>query len=150
MEESNVTAAAVISFIERLEDASSEFYKDLASRWPEHHEQFSSFARDCDRNKAQVIRTYQETISDALDATFSFKGLKLEDYVLDASLPTDAGYVDALRTAGELEEKACAFYLTAAERASLLATIPRSFKRVATRRAKRKARLGLLLADAAG
>ena len=150
MEELNVTAAAVISFTERLEDASSQFYMDLASRWPEHQEKFSSIARDCDRNKTQVIRTYQETISDALDATFSFKGLKLADYVLDTALPTDASYVDALRSAGELEEKACAFYLTAAEHASLLATLPRAFNRVAKRRAKRKARLELLLTDAAG
>ena len=150
MDESNVTAAAVISFTERLEDASSAFYGDLAGRWPEHQEKFSSFARDCGRNKTQVVRTYQETISDALDATFSFKGLKLAEYVLDTDLPADISYVDALRLAGELEEKACAFYLTAAEHASLLATLPRAFNRVAKRRAKRKGRLDVLLAEAAG
>ena len=150
MEESNVTAAAVMSFTERLQDASSEFYTELAGRWPEHQEKFASFVRDCGRNKTQVIRTYQETISDALDATFSFKGLKLEEYVLDTHLPADSSYVDALRVAVVLEEKACTFYGIAAEHASLLATLPRAFTRAAKRRAKRKSRLDLLLTEATG
>jgi hypothetical protein len=148
MVQANVTAAAVMSFTKALEDDSSAFYKKMADRWPEHEVQFTAFARDCERSKTQVTRTYQETISDALDATFSFEGLDLDKYRPDMALPADVGYSDALRIAIDLEETAIAFYRIASEQASLLATIPRAFNRVAKRREKRRLRLESLLADA--
>jgi hypothetical protein len=45
-----------------------------------------------------------------------------------------------------MEDRACDFYLEVAERSeSLLATIPRAFRRVAKKRNKRKARLERML-----
>ena len=147
MEDANVTAAVVISFSETLEDSSSEFYQELANRWPKHEGQFLAFARDCERSKANVIRTYQETISDALDAGYSFKGLQLEEFRPDTALPIDVSYADALTMALALEGTAIAFYQTVAEQASLLATIPRAFRGTAKRRSRRKKELEALLAE---
>ena len=147
MADGNVTAAAVVSFVEALEDTSATFYEKLAAEWTEQSDQFLTFAHDCARSKKQVVRTYQETISDALDATFSFEGLDLEAFRPNTSLPADIGFADSVRTAIDLEEKAVAFYETATKQASLLATIPRAFARVARRREKRKVRLNSLLGD---
>lgn len=146
MDNLSVTTAAIISFSEELEDRSSTFYEELAERWAENKETFLTFAKDGKKNKTQVIRTYQETISDALEASYSFEGLDLRGYAVETTLAAEADYVDALKMAIALEEKACAFYLDVAERSeSLLATIPRAFKRVAKKRSKRKLKLESLL-----
>jgi hypothetical protein len=150
MESLNVTASAIISFTEKLEDSSSAFYEELADRWAESKETFLAFARESKKNKTHVVRTYQETITDALEACFSFEGLDLRDYEVETALAKDASYAEALGVAVELEERACAFYLDVAERSeSLLATIPRAFKRVAKKRGKRKVELQSLCDKAA-
>ena len=145
MEEPNVTASAIISFAEKLEDDSSKFYKQLAEKYMENKELFLSFAEEGRKNKLLVTRTYQETITDALEACF-IKGINLNDYIVDTTLAEDANYSTALKMAIELEEKAGKFYLDTAERSeSLLATIPRAFRKVAERRNNRKLKLKSLL-----
>ncbi len=142
MENMDLTASAVISFIQKLEDSSSAFYEELAERWAESKEIFVTFAKESGKNKTLVTRTYQETISDALEAAFSFEGLDLRDHAISTALAENASYSEALGMAIKLEEKACKFYLDAAERSqSLLATIPMAFKRVAKTRGKRKLEL---------
>ncbi|MBL7183387.1 MAG: hypothetical protein ISS50_02940 [Anaerolineae bacterium] len=149
MENVSLTTAAVISFCEELEDKSSAFYTELAERWTENAEMFQTFAKDGGKNKTWVVRTYQETISDALEASYAFEGLVLGDHAVETTLAQDAGYMDALEMAITLEEKARAFYLDAAQRSeSLLATIPSAFKRVAKKRGKRKPKLESLLGAA--
>ncbi|RLC87174.1 MAG: hypothetical protein DRJ03_06710 [Chloroflexi bacterium] len=146
MANGSLTAAAIISFCKELEDKSSTFYGELAERWPEGKEMFQVFSKAGEKHKTWVVRTYQETISDALEASYAFEGMNLADYVVETALAEGSGYTDALETARALEEKACAFYLEVAERSeSLLATIPMAFKRVAKKRNKRKARLQSLL-----
>ena len=146
MENLNVTASAIISFTEKLEDSSSAFYGELAERWAENKEVFLNFVKESGKNKTSIVRTYRETITDALEAGFSFEGLDLRDYAVKTTLAEDADYTDALGIAIELEEKACKFYLDVAERSkSLLATIPRAFKRVAKRRDARKLELQSML-----
>jgi len=146
MENLNVTASAIISFTEKLEDSSSAFYEGLAERWAESKEKFLTFAKESRKNKTLVVRTYRETISDALEAGFSFEGLDLRDYAVETTLAEDVSYSEALRIAIELEEKACKFYLDVAECSqSLLATIPRAFNRAAKIRSKRKLELQSLL-----
>lgn len=142
MENLTVTASAIISFTKELEDSSSAFYEGLAERWTGNEETFLAFAKDGKRNKMLVTRTYQETITDALEACFSFAGLDLRDYAVETTLAEDASYAEALRIAIELEERACAFYLDVADRSeSLLATIPRAFRRVVKKRSERKLEL---------
>lgn len=146
MEGAGVTTAAIIRFSEHLEDLSSAFYETLAEQWAEHRETFLAFARDGGKNKTQVVRTYQETISDAYEASYSFEGLSLRDYEVDTTPGKDASLVESLERAIALEEMACAFYGDVAERSqALLATIPRAFKRVAQKRSKRRSSLEALL-----
>lgn len=146
MEEPNVTASAVISFAEKLEDESSKFYDKLAERYTESKETFLSFVKESRKNKVLVIRTYQETISDALEACFSFKGLNLSDYLTETTLTEGISYSDALKMAIELEEIASKLYSDVAEWSkSLLATIPSAFRKVAERRNNRKLKLKSLL-----
>jgi rubrerythrin len=143
-----VTTAAIIRFSEQLEDVSSAFYETLAERWPEHEETFLAFARDGKKNKTQVVRTYQETISDAYEASYSFEGLSLQDYEVDTDLRQETSLIEGLESALALEEQACAFYLDVAERSkALLATIPRAFTRVAKKRSKRKSNIEGLLQE---
>ena len=105
-----------------------------------------TFVKESGKNKTLVNRTYQETISDALEAAFCFEGLDLRNYAVSTALAENVSYSEALGMAMELEEKACKFYLDAAERSqSLLATIPMAFKRVAKTRGKRKLELQSLL-----
>lgn len=62
------------------------------------------------------------------------------------TLTEDISYSDALKMAIELEEKASKFYLDVAEQSkSLLATIPRAFRKVAERRNNCKLKLKSLL-----
>jgi rubrerythrin len=145
MEEPNVTASTIISFAEKLEDDSSKFYKQLAEKYMENKELFLSFAEESRKNKVLLIRTYQETITDALEACF-IKGINLNDYIAETTLAEDANYSTVLKMAIELEEKAGNFYLDIAERSkSLLATIPIAFRKVAERRNNRKLKLKSLL-----
>ena len=149
MEELSLTASAIISFAEKLEDSSSAFYEGLAERYVGSKEIFLSFVKESRKNKTLVVRTYQETITDALEACFSFEGLDLRDHAVETTLAESASYAEALGTAIELEEKACKFYLDVAERSeSLLATIPRAFRKVAQRRGRRKLDLQSLRAEA--
>jgi len=145
MEEPNVTCAAIISFAEKFEDNSSDFYEKLAERYAKGKEKFLSFSKESKKNKILITRTYQETISDALEACF-IKGLNLSDITITTSLAEDMSFLDALKMAIELEDKAAKFYIDVAERTkSLLATIPMAFRRVAKNRKNRKHELNSLL-----
>ena len=144
MGELNITASTIISFAEGLEETSSRFYEKLAEKYAEGKEIFLSFAKEGKENKVLLRRTYQETISDALEACF-IKGLDLNDYMVETELTEDTEYLDALKMGIELEEKATKFYYKIAEySSSLLATLPRAFKKVAEKRNGRKTKLKLL------
>jgi rubrerythrin len=139
-----VTCSAIITFADKLEDRSSKFYEDLAAKAAEKKEIFLAFAKESMKNKVLITRTYQETITDALEACFI--QVNLSDYSAEATLAKDTNYIGGLKTAIKLEENASRFYQEAAERSqSLLATIPRAFKKVAERRSSRKAKLESLL-----
>ncbi len=142
MSDQQLTAAAIMSFCQKLQDDSAAFYTALAERFPEHRRTFQGYAQRCERNKTQVVRTYQETVTDALETGYSFEGLNLKDYAVDLSLADDATLADALERAIALEVKAIAFYEDVARASqSLLATIPRAFERVAQRRRQRQEEL---------
>jgi len=124
------TCSAIISFAQKLEDNSSKFYEALAAKSTKGEEAFLAFAKESRKNKLLVTRTYQETITDALEACFI--QIDLSDYLAEMTLEEDMSYLDALKMAIKLEEKASNFYLDVAERSkSLLATIPRAFRKVA-------------------
>jgi hypothetical protein len=98
-----------------------------------------------------VTRTYQETITDILEACFPLKGLKFSDYQIEAILPEKVGYTDDLKTALKMEERAVEFFVSTAERSGqLLATIPRAFKKVAETRSQRISELKEIVKASAG
>jgi rubrerythrin len=143
-EEPSVTASAIISFAEKLEDDSSKFYEQLAKKYERNEELLFSFADESRKNKVLLVRTYQETITDALEACF-IGGIDMDDYVTKTSLPDEASYATALKIAIDLEDTASRFYSDSAGRSeSMLATIPRALRKVAERRNKRKPKLKLL------
>ncbi len=121
----------------------------MAEQYTKNKETFLAFAKESEKNKVQVARTYQETITDALEACFSFEGLKLSAYAVETKLTEDMNYSDALKVAVKLEEQASKFYSNVAELSeSLLATIPRIFRKVAENRNSRRLKLESLLGNA--
>ena len=145
MSEGPLTAAAIISYSTDLEARSQAFYESLARRFAEQGDAFARFAKDCAKSSTTVVRTYQETITDALEAGFSFEGILLSSYAADVELVEGIDLAQAIALAIALEEKAIAFYQDVAEASeSLLATIPRAFKRVARTRRRRKDKLSAI------
>ena len=139
------TASTVIDFAERLEESSSNFYRALAQKCIENEEHFLSFAEESKKNKILILRTYQETITDALEACFCFKGLNLQDFVIPKTLGKDVSCSAALKLAIDNEERAVQFYSTIAILSKgLLATMPMAFKRVAEKRRNRQLTLKTL------
>jgi len=139
MRDQPVTASAIIGFSQDLENRSARFYRTLGETFAEHRETFQAFAKGCAKHRTQITRTYQETITDALEAGFSFEGIRLADWAADSTVAEGISLADALEMAVALEEKAIAFYEVVAERSqSLLATIPQAFKRVAKKRRRRR------------
>jgi len=148
MDNLNLTASAIISFAENLEDRSSVFYERLAERFVESKDIFQTFANACRKTKMLVTRTYQETVSDVLETGFSFEGLDLGNYAVEIDLSENTSYTDALEIAIALEEKSHRFYLNIAKLSqSLLATIPRAFIKAGEGRMKRKLELQSLLGE---
>ncbi|MHB1318887.1 MAG: hypothetical protein ACYCYF_09750, partial [Anaerolineae bacterium] len=58
-----LTASAVMRFLDELESAAETTYRALAARFPEQATTFERCAAICARNRVQVLRVYQETIS---------------------------------------------------------------------------------------
>jgi hypothetical protein len=144
VQRSVATTSAVISFAEKLEDQSSSFYEKLAQKFPEDSEKFNSFAQESKKNKTLITRTYRETITDALEACYSFEGFNPRDYQVNPVVAETR--IQCLKNAIQLEDKAIEFYAQAAERSkSLLATIPMAFRKVGQIRKNRKLVLENLL-----
>jgi len=146
MEPPKLTASSIINFAEKLEDDSAVFYEKLAHKFIEKEETFLSFSEDSRKNKILVVRTYRETITDALEACFCFETLDLNNYKINAEVAGNASLSDVVKAAIKLEENASKFYSDVAEQCkSLLATIPRAFQRVSEKRKARKQTLESLL-----
>jgi rubrerythrin len=144
-----VTTSTVIDFAERLEEGSSDFYTALAQKCVDNEEQILSFAEESKKNKILILRTYRETITDALEACFCFKGLNLEDFEIVKTLGKDVSCSAALKLAIDNEQRAVQFYSTIADLSKgLLATIPMAFKRVAEKRKNRQLTLRTLVTKA--
>lgn len=135
------TASALLSFYSRLEDAITHFYQTLATRdaFSQGQETFHTFAQENQKHKKMILRTYREIVSDALETSFSFMGMKTENYNLDAELPPGITYDTALAKAEAIEDLSSKFCMTAGQQSrSLLAGIPHAFQRIAKRKTKRK------------
>jgi rubrerythrin len=135
---SSITASAIMSYTETLEEQTASLYERMAEKFGRDSEVLQKFAKDSEKNKVLLVRTYQETISDALEATFSFEGLELIEYNMEGAVAEGTNYREALEIALKTEEDTAALYTKIAELSrSLLATIPRAFDRVAKKRKQR-------------
>jgi hypothetical protein len=139
-----ITAAAIISFSERLQEVSAAFYRALGEAYPAHGGLFEGYVQRCERDKVQIVRTYRETVTDALETNYSFEGLAIPEGLLEAGAPA-GDWKAALGQAVALEAGAAAFYEEVAARSEgLLATIPRAYRRVAARRRQTREELAAL------
>lgn len=146
MIEQSHTCSSILSFAQKLEEDFKTLYETLARRYLAAREMFLGFSEESEKNKILVKRTYQETISDALEACYSLEGMKMEDFALEKRFRKDTGYSNALKMSIEFERKAANFYLEAADVSlSLLATIPGTFRKVAKNRKTRIQKLQSLL-----
>lgn len=145
MSEQTITAAVVVGYCEHLEDGSAALYEQMAQRFPEQGDLFRGFAKDCAKSKLTVVRTYQETVTDAIETGYSFAGYTMPPPLFGLSLQPGQSLQEAAGLCVALEDQASAFYTTVADlSASLLATIPGAFRRVARTRAQRKSKLEAL------
>lgn len=143
MSEGPVTTSEIVRYSAELEARSEAFYRTLADCYPEQGDAFAGYARACAKTSAQIRRTYQETVSDALETGYALPGLDVSQYEVDVALTEGTDLGEALAQARALEEKAVALYEDVAERSvSLLATISRAFKRAARTRRRRRDKLG--------
>lgn len=139
-----LTASAVMRFLDELERDAEATYRALAARYPGQAPAFERCAAICARNRVQVLRAYQETVTDALETGYAFEGLDLSQYA-PPSVPEPDDPAGALAAAIALEERAAACYEDVAARsARLLATIPRVLQRAAEGRRRNAAALRAL------
>ncbi|MEM2738231.1 MAG: hypothetical protein QXK93_04530 [Candidatus Bathyarchaeia archaeon] len=141
------TAAAVISFLSRIEEETAKFYEKMAQKYPEVKETFTYFSKDNQKNKTLMERAYYGVITDALEACFSFKeGLNPDFYKVRTSIAEDASCTEALKMALEIEETIRKAYIDAATLSeALMADVPQTFKKIAQKRDDRIVKLKTLI-----
>lgn len=138
------TAAAVISFMANLEQASEEFYLQWASRLPRFAECLRDLAKENRKNAARIRQAYYNAVTDALETAFSFKGLTAE-IELPETEPS-ATPSEVLQAALRMENEVQAFYEQAAEFARpLLGDVSRVMGRLAEGRKRRQDEIRHLL-----
>lgn len=138
MELHNPTTSRVIAYLENLETHSAEFYQKLADRLIEHSALFSAFVRESKLNRVMISRTYQETVTDALETTFSFEGLDLGTAIPEDIWNNKPDPIQALEGSMRLERAASELYTNIANLSMAhLSTIARAFEIVAGRRKSR-------------
>ena len=132
------TMAAVMSFVSRMENDSSVFYRRWAEKYPELQDTFLSRAKENEKFEKMVKQTYFGVITDALEACFSFQGLDTQDYEFQPTLPENASISEVMKTAQEMENRSRNFYLRTAEVSEgLMADIPRLFRKIAKNKEER-------------
>jgi len=133
------TASQVVSFAIETEYKIEAFYKKLAEKYKDQSEVFTSFAKESMKNKTVIQRTYQGVVSDALETGYSFEEFVVDDFIPDISVPEKASLFDVAKRALQVEEKIQKFYRIAAQMSGgLLADVPQTFERIASRIDKRK------------
>ena len=138
------TASSVISFARELEEDSAEFYQELAQRYPQNEDTFLAFAKENKKFVVQTERAYYGVISDAIEGCFAFD-LDSEKYAMEIVLTESTEQVDAVGEALKVEETITKFYTDAANQSeSLMADVPRTFVRIASKKNERIAVLKTL------
>ena len=141
-----VTMAAVMSFVTKIEGDSGRFYQELAGKYLEMEETFLSFVKQNKRNEKFIKQTYFGVITDTIEACYSFEGLDTDDYEFDTDSGSGSTLANVVNMALRIEDKIQAFYIRAAELSnSMMADVPRAFKKTAQKREDRKQKLQSIL-----
>jgi hypothetical protein len=138
------TASAFISFYGRLEDEAKNFYESLIDddRFMQAKDTLTTFVKENKRHKERIQRSYQEVITDALEAAFPKKNLEEKDYEIDTEIAEELAFSDIIKRAIDIEEKCYKFCCDAGDSLSgLLADVPEAFMWVAKRKKRRKEKL---------
>jgi len=144
-----VTMAAVMSFVSRIEGDSGKFYQQLADKYPEMQEIFLSFVKQNKKNEKFIKQTYFGVITDTIEACYSFEGLDTDDYELDTDSGSGLVLTDVVKKAIKIEDKIQSFHTLAAKLSnSMMADVPRAFKKTAQKREDRKLKLKSILGRA--
>ena len=134
------TASAFISFHGRLEVQTENFYQSLLDdeRCTAVKDTFLAFIKENRNHKERILISYQEVITDALEATFPQKNIEEKDYEIDTEITDDLSFIDIIKKAINIEEKCAGFCGDAAEGLkSLLADVPEAFVWVSNRKRRR-------------
>ncbi len=135
------TTSEGITLAKKLENDSAAFYESLAQKFPKDAETFLTFAKENKKNIQQTERVYFGVITDAIEGSYAFN-LETDDYAINTTLKSNAGYSDVLKQTCNIEETIIKYYSEAAEQSRpLMADIPRAFDLIAR---KRRARLDKL------
>ena len=140
------TAAALITYISKIEQESAMLYEKLAKKHEELRETFLSFVKENKKNETNIKRAYYSVISDALEACFSFGGLNADNSLSQPIVDEGTSLSEVLRFSIDLEERIEKFYSKAANQSkALMADLPRVLEHVAKLRNKRRMKLRVLL-----
>jgi len=132
------TMAGVMSFVSKIENDSSSFYRNYAEKYPELESIFLSWNKENSKFEKNIKRTYYGVITDTLESNYAFQGLDTDDYNFETQLPENVDSSEAGKKAREIEETIKNFYLKAAQLSDgLMADIPRLFRKIAKKREER-------------
>jgi rubrerythrin len=132
------TVSTFITFHGKLEEISKTFYEKLAKVGKSSHtsDVFKLLAKENQRHKETVQRTYREVITDAFEGGFPLLILNEKDYEINTDIPDNTEDAIAI---GIMVEKTILRFCTDAAKATsgLMADIPQAFEWVASRKTRR-------------
>jgi len=140
------TASEGITLAKQLETESAGFYQEMANKFPDKAEVFSTWASENKKFIVQIERAYYGVITDALEGSYAFTALDSDHYVLQNGIAGGSEKAENIRQAIHMEEVIIEFYREAAKQSqSLLADVPRAFTIIARKRENRITTLKSLL-----
>ena len=142
------TTSAFIRFHGELEDKIKEFYENLSliEKYSDGKEIFLILSKENKKHKDMILRTYQEVITDALEAAFPLTNLDESNYKINIEVTENLKFQDLVKKAIDIEEMSYKFCEDIGNSTSgLMADIPQSFIWVAKRKIQRKKKLEFLL-----
>jgi len=138
------TCSAAISLARELEKKSAEYYERLSAVHADKAELFRTLAKENRRMLANLERTYQYVITDAIEGCFAFN-MEPERYEINALIDSTVEPASAINQAIKMEEVIVKFYQDAYEQSkATMADVPREFKIIARKRESRIAQLKAL------
>ncbi len=132
----------ILGFAAEIEAADAAFYKNLATNndaCMNVKEIFEQFAKDEKKNEKNMLRTRQQNVTEMiLEAISDFNS---DAFIADREGADTMDVKEAISKAIDIENKAEAFYLQAAEKLSALPEVARVLKKTASKRANHINRL---------